>query len=149
MIEAAELSPLILSSPLFPFTSLFHVCMWMFLSLLGFPCFFLSPSLYLPLSLSFSGHADDTGAWPDKVIPQSRGLPGRDSLDTVSPLLARCRLQREGRPELESGGKKGKKKGGEGEVVKTRPEDGTNVQMQTEFQLYSICLMRLRREGTF
>lgn len=37
------------------------------------------------------------GLGPDKVIPQCRGLPGRDSLDAVSPLLAGCRLQREGK----------------------------------------------------
>lgn len=74
----------------------------------GFPC--PAPSLSASFSLvlrTCRWH----GAWPDKVIPQCRGLPGRDSLDTVSPLLARCRLQREGRPELEWGGKKKREMG--------------------------------------
>lgn len=69
----------------------------------GFPCFFLfSLSIYLFFFL-IGRTCRWHGAWPDKVIPQYWGLPERDSLDTVSPLLARCRLQREGRPELEWG----------------------------------------------
>lgn len=61
----------------------------------GFHWFFFSISLSLSASFSLVLRTRRWhGAWPDKVIPQRRGLPGRDSLDTVSPLLARCRLQR-------------------------------------------------------
>ncbi len=92
-------------SPLFPsfYAHLFSVSVCMSPSPVS-PCPPLSVSFPLVLR-TCRWH----GAWPDKVIPQCRGLPGRDSLDTVSPLLARCRLQREGRPEPEWGGKKKKK----------------------------------------
>lgn len=97
-----------------PFHIPFSISVCVFLSLhvsLAFSFFFF----YLPLPICFSLSLSLVlrtcrwhGAWPDKVIPQCRGLPGRDSLDTVSPLLAGGMLQREGRPELEWGGKRAK-----------------------------------------
>lgn len=91
----------------------FHFCVCVSVS----PCLpdFFFFFFYLPLPICFSLSLSLVlrtcrwhGAWPDKVIPQCRGLPGRDSSDTVSPLLAGGMLQREGRPELEWGGKRAK-----------------------------------------
>lgn len=99
----------------------------------GFPCFFffffffLSSTLYLPLLSLVLRTCRWHGAWPDKVIPQCRGLPGRDSLDTVSPLLARFKLQREGRRTPSEGvRRKGRENRGKREEVE-RKRTGTGA----------------------
>lgn len=99
----------------------------------GFPCFFffffffLSSTLYLPLLSLVLRTCRWHGAWPDKVIPQCRGLPGRDSLDTVSPLLARFKLHREGRRTPSEGvRRKGRENRGKREEVE-RKRTGTGA----------------------
>lgn len=163
------LSTLLSSSLLFPSLcahSLFHFSVCIFLSLHVSPAFlvfsssssfFLSSTLYLPLLSLVLRTCRWHGAWPDKVIPQCRGLPGRDSLDTVSPLLARFKLQREGRtPSRAWGGKEekiGKKRRGRKKENWNKsfekPEDGTNVQIQKGVPAYSPLLNETRRRGSF
>lgn len=139
-----------------PFSISVCVCVYVPVSpcLPGFPCFFfLSSSLYLPLFSLVLRTCRWHGAWPDKVIPQCRGLPGRDSLDTVSPLLARCGLQGEGRPELEWGEEKekwGRGRGRRKETWHTALTRGWNqCSNANRVPVYSACLMRLRGQGTF
>jgi len=117
-----------------------HVYVSVFPCPSGFLCFFFClffSSVFPSLSASFSLVLRTRrwhGAWPDEVIPQCRGLPGRDSLDTVSPLLARCRLQREGRPEPEWGGKK--EQWGRGKAGRKRPRKKSfrNQRMEPMFK---------------
>lgn len=120
---------------------------------------FFSPLFYLPLSICFIlslilGTCRWHGAWPDKVIPQCRGLPGRDSLDTVSLPLAGGRLQRERRPELEWGGEEERKNRGEVERERTGMKLCWNQKMEQMFKCeWSSCvwhsLNETQRRGDF
>lgn len=70
----------------------------------GFPCFV---SIFLSQSAFFTRSKDTQMTWSSARPRDSKAARSawRDSIDTVSPRLARCRLQRDGRPGLESWGK--------------------------------------------
>lgn len=98
-----------LSSSHFPFIQVPFRCLHVQHSLICQFCFAFFHLYLLPLYLSLSPFLRTCrwhGAWPEKAIPHCWGLPGRDSLGTVSLLLARSSLPRGGRPEPTSGGKK-------------------------------------------